>query len=78
MNWVLIIIQLIMALPKIVATVKEIIALIKQHQSPTMRTVYFKNLRDLITMMRQKGINPTNLTELHSLRDQVKASLADV
>lgn len=75
MSWISIIIQLVLALPKIIALVQEIIAIINQHKSPAVQTVYFSHLRGILQRVRTKGLTAQALVELHKFRDDVKSTV---
>ena len=76
MNIVMLVIQVILAIPQILQLVREIINLIKSHPSKTMQGVYMANLKQLVSMYARDGSNPSILQALHDLRDQVRDSIS--
>lgn len=72
MSWIKIILQLILAIPKIIALVQEIMGIINQNKSAAVKTMYFVHLREILKRMRIKGLTAQSLTELHSFHDSLK------
>lgn len=76
MSWIAIIFKVLMALPQIIALIKEINALINQIKSPLLQQVHRRTLRDLLADMRARGVTIQNVSQLHELKDMAQKSAA--
>jgi hypothetical protein len=67
--------QIISAIPTIIKIVKEILDLIKQIKDPIEKAKQKDKLFSLVKAMKQGRFHPSDLQELHSMREFLKSKV---